>query len=229
MLLQLLFVFSLFVLHFSFGLSNINTTSHIRRNLASTSSCDLTLFEEWKTTLYDGELLSDTNFWQYQTRPQLELTNWLALQLALKDCKRLFTHLYTYRAGRMGPITVQDSYKIMCRTYCLESDDLHQAAMEYSGCSCLELSTQSTEVSYTKEGDFCYHNSARLLCDMVGYCGVWNCRIDDFMCPRYEWNKKLIPYKGLGNCIRGSAFRYLNINLYSILFSILLIIFSFSL
>jgi len=27
------------------------------------------------------------------------------------------------------------------------------------------------------------------------------------MCPRYEWNKKHIPLKGIGSCERGAASR----------------------
>lgn len=170
--------------------------------------CNVTLYKLWKQETYFGELSSDSNFWRYQTQPQIVLTNELALELSLRGCKRLFSSLYHYKAGRMGPITIQDAYKIMCRPYCLENDNLHQQAMAASGCSCTELSTPPDDVSYTKEGDWCYHNTGRLLCDMLGYCGIWNCRLDDFMCPRYEWNKKYIDYKGPGTCVRGSAARW---------------------
>ncbi len=167
--------------------------------------CNVTLYKLWKQETYYGQLSSDANFWRYQTQPQIVLTNELALELSLRGCKRLFSSLYYYKAGRMGPITIQDAYKIMCRPYCLENDELHQKAMLASGCSCIELSTPSDDVSYTKEGDWCYHNTGRLLCDMLGYCGIWDCRLDDFMCPRYEWNKKYIDYKGPGTCVRGAA------------------------
>ena len=170
------------------------------------SDCDLAKYEVWKEQQYFGQLASDSSFWIYQTQgKQIILTNYLASELALQQCKNQFDLLYYYLAGRMGPIDIQHSYKIMCRDVCLESDALHEAAMAASGCSCLELSTKESEPSYTREGDFCRHNTARLLCDIVGYCGVWECRIDDFMCPRYEWNKKLIPFKGIGSCARGAA------------------------
>jgi hypothetical protein len=180
-------------------------TSLRRLQLITPSSCNLTLYDAWKQQQYFGSLLSDSSFWMYQTQPQIVLTNELALDLAVRGCTRLFGFLYTYRAGRMGPITIQDSYKIMCRPYCMENDNLHEQAMAASGCSCLELSTQPGEVAFTKEGDWCSQNTGRLLCDLVGYCGVWNCPMEDFMCPRYEWNKKNIMYKGMGTCIRGSA------------------------
>lgn len=178
-----------------------------RRRLDSSSTCNLTRYNEWLNEPYIGVLAPDSAFWMYQTQPQIVLNNYFALNLAVRSCVRYFENLYFYRSGRMGPITIQDSYKIMCREYCLESDVIHQTAMNVSSCSCLELSTQPDEVAYTKEGDWCRHNTGHLLCGLVGYCGVWNCRIDDFMCPRYEWNKKVIPLKGPGTCIRGAASR----------------------
>jgi hypothetical protein len=188
---------------------NVVTNQILNRTSRSLqeSTCKLGEYKKWKSEDYRGTLVSDANFWRYQTQSQIKLTNELALEMALDQCTRLFNSLYYYRAGRMGPINIQDSYKIMCRAYCLENDRLHEEAMATSGCSCAELSTQKDDPAWTKEGDWCYHNSARLLCDIVGYCGVWNCRIDDFMCPRYEWNKKTIPLKGPGTCIRGAAGR----------------------
>lgn len=164
------------------------------------SSCNLTLYQQWSSQLYTGVLSSDVDFWIYQTQPQVVLTNGLALELVVIFCKRQFTHLYFYKAGKSGPVTIQNGYKPMCSTYCLQSDILHQRAMAASGCNCLELSTQNTSDAYTAAGDWCSHNSARLLCDMLGYCGVWECATSDFMCPRYEWNKKQIAYLGPGTC-----------------------------
>jgi hypothetical protein len=167
--------------------------------------CNLAKYQQWKSQLYTGPLVADSEFWRYQTQPDFLLTNFLATQLAVESCVRYFDLMYYYLAGRNGPVDIQTSYKTMCKSTCVESDALHQSAMEFSGCSCLELSTQESDSSYHLEGDFCRENSARLLCDKIGYCGVWDCRIDDFMCPRYEWNKKLIQFKGLGTCDRGSA------------------------
>jgi hypothetical protein len=173
-----------------------------------TSTCDLSAYQQWKNQEYIGPLASDASFWRYQTqRDEIKLTNFLAMELAVAACTKRFDLLYYYLAGKMGPIDIQHSYKTMCRDVCLESDAIHEAAMAASGCSCLELSTQETDPSYHIQGDFCRANTARLLCDRVGYCGVWDCRIDDFMCPRYEWNKKLIPFKGMGTCVRGAATR----------------------
>ena len=172
--------------------------------------CDLEKYQEWREQRYQGVLGADPDFWRYQTQTEFVLTNALALDLAVASCVNDFDLLYYYLAGRMGPIDIQHSYKIMCREVCLESDRIHQDAMDKSGCSCLELSTQPGDQSYHIEGDFCLHNTARLLCDKVGYCGIWDCRLDDFMCPRYEWNKKYIRLKGLGTCENsaGRTFHY---------------------
>lgn len=169
------------------------------------ASCNLTLYQQWANERYVGVLSADVDFWIYQTQPQVVLTNGLALQLVVIYCKRQFTHLFYYKAGKSGPVTIQNAYKPMCSSYCLQSDLLHQRAMEVSGCDCLELSTQPSADSFTSSGDWCSHNSGKLLCDMLGYCGVWDCDISDFMCPRYEWNKKQIAYIGLGTCTSGAV------------------------
>jgi len=146
-------------------------------------------------------LSTDTKFWIYQTQPQIVLTNELTIELAVIYCKREFELLTLFKAGRSGPITIQDAYIPMCSEYCLQSDALHQEAMAVSGCSCLELSTQPSSIAYTAEGDWCNENSARLLCNLIGYCGLWGCDLGDFMCPRYEWNKLDIPVVGSGSCV----------------------------
>ena len=144
----------------------------------------------------------DPTFWRYQTQTQFILTRGLALELGVQKCIDNINVLTMFKAGRSGPVTEQYSYKALCEAECLENDQMHIDAMKYSGCTCLELSTQKSDKSYHIEGDWCKHNSAKLLCDILGYCGVWNCALEDFMCPRYEWNKKMIPYKGYGNCLR---------------------------
>lgn len=155
---------------------------------------------------YTGPLAHVSTFWMYQTQPQIVLTQRLAMQKAFEYCKESFQSLYNYRAGHTGPIDIQHAFKVMCTPSCLESDSLHQSAMKWTGCSCLDLSIQPGQALYKQPGDFCSKNTARLLCDMIGYCGIWNCRISDFMCPRYEFNKKIIPLKArMGNCLKPNA------------------------
>jgi len=175
--------------------------------LKCSSECDKTKsYNNWKDSLYQGPLQFDATFWRYQAQTFFKLTNFLALELAITSCTREFDSLKYYQAGRMGPVYIQDGYNIMCREECLEVDRLILEVLELTGCSCLELSTQPEDPAYHIKGDLCLRNTARVLCDKIGYCGIWNCRIDDFMCPRYEWNKKVIPFKGAGSCI-SSAFR----------------------
>jgi hypothetical protein len=168
--------------------------------------CNISRLSTWNEMTYTGPLAHVSTFWMYQTQPQIVLTQRLAMQKAFEYCKESFQSLYDYRAGRTGPIDIQHAFKVMCNANCLESDSLHQSAMRWTGCSCLQLSTQPGQALYKQPGDFCSKNSARVLCDMIGYCGIWNCRISDFMCPRYEFNKKIIPLKSrLGSCQKSDA------------------------
>ncbi len=192
-------------------------------------SCDLAAFEKWKDAPYRGILLTKSSFWRYQTQLQFVLSNGLALELAVSKCKHHFEKLQSFKSGKGGPIDIQNVWKAMCKDECMQSDIMHQNAMASTGCSCLELSTNSTAASFRVEGDWCLHNSAKMLCDMLGFCGVWGCRLDDFMCPRYEWNKKLIPYKGFGHCDRkSSSDRQYMVSWSTTLVSILLCVFLMS-
>lgn len=164
-------------------------------------ACDKEYFTKtWLQQEYTGPLSVDRGFFRYTAVEQYVLTNELALRTAVRKCVARFTALKEYLGGRHGPVSEQSMYDVMCSAECLEADDLHQKAMEASGCSCLELSTQEDEATYHVEGDVCRRNSARILCNMYGQCGEWNCRIDDFMCPRYEWNRRKIRFKGRATC-----------------------------
>ena len=170
--------------------------------------CNLTLYTDWRNSIYLGPLASDPTFWRYQTQTEFILSNGLAMDLAVSKCDNHFQLLYKFLNGRNGPIDIQHVYKAMCKSECIQSDELHNEAISYAQCTCLQLSTQQTDISYHTYGDWCNDNSARSLCNILGYCGIWGCRIDDFMCPRFEWNKKLIYLKGPGTCdklVKGAA------------------------
>lgn len=156
---------------------------------------------------YTGSLLRDPEFWRYQTQLQFVLTNGLALEIAYTLCRQRMETLITFKAGRAGPVDDITTHGVMCHKFCLENDVIHQDAIKYTKCSCLELSTQPHEVSYSVEGDWCKHNTGRMECDILGFCGFWECRIDDFMCPRYEYNKRSIKYAGSGDC-KNAAEKY---------------------
>jgi hypothetical protein len=174
--------------------------------LEAKGKCNHTGYNIWKEQPYANTALGgNPTFWRYQTGSQFVLKNGLALELLVADCTSQFTNLITFLAGRSGPVPIQNEYKAMCSDYCLGLDALSQNALDTTGCSCLELSTQPASSFYSEPGDWCKQNSARLLCDILGYCGVWNCRIDDYMCPRYEWNKKTIDLKGPGTCLRNAG------------------------
>jgi len=62
----------------------------------------------------------------------------------------------------MGPVDQQQAYKAMCSDLCVESDAMHISALDYSGCSCLDLSTKPNQQSYSAPGDWCLQNTARM-------------------------------------------------------------------
>ena len=50
---------------------------------------------------------------------------------------------------------------------------------------------------------WCQRNSARMLCAIHGLCGVWDCPIEDFMCPRYEYNREFVDGRPTSRaCVR---------------------------
>jgi hypothetical protein len=181
--------------------------------------CAPDLYEKWKMLKYTGALANQPSFWRYQTQVTFVLTKGLALDLAVAACKDKLELLREFLSGRSGPVQVQYAYKAMCTAECLQNDVMHQDALRYTGCSCTDLSTQAPKPrgqnedersylsrtrnsSYHVPNDWCMQNSARMLCKQLGFCGLWNCKVGDFMCPRYEWNKKNIPLKGKGSCVK---------------------------
>jgi hypothetical protein len=77
--------------------------------------------------------------------------------------------------------------------------------MEWTGCSCLQLSTPAESPLYRYQGDFCTENSGRLLCDILGICGVWDCAIDDFMCPTHEMRRNQLTGYGSFACAASAS------------------------
>ena len=98
-------------------------------------------------------------------------------------CETAVKYLTQRLTGAHGPVLQEDIEIIMCSDECLQNDLLHQIAMSTTGCNCAQLSSDSHIPN-----DFCLQNSARLLCDQIGICGTWECRADDYMCPRHEWD-----------------------------------------
>ncbi|CAB1109290.1 unnamed protein product [Ectocarpus sp. CCAP 1310/34] len=161
-------------------------------------TCNVTLYDQWYDSPYSGALLEDlVDFWIF---PDAELTNGQALEVVSSTCRVMMDTLRLDRAGRNGPVQDKYIYDVMCANECTLSDSIREEAMELSSCTCLELSTQPSNPIYHTEGDWCVENSGRMLCETFGQCGVWNCRISDFMCPRYEYNKQTVPHRGKGDC-----------------------------
>ncbi|KAJ1452063.1 hypothetical protein M885DRAFT_528104 [Pelagophyceae sp. CCMP2097] len=174
--------------------------------------CNLTKFELWKAETAEDQtqlgkeklgLLREDGFWgltQSLTYSNFLPTWGIMMDKAAKMCRQSLTQLTRDTAGRHGEITDFYIYDSMCSLDCLDSDTLHLEAMRQSGCSCLELSPQHGAVSFHIEGEVCHRNSARQLCAVFDKCGIWNCDLADFMCPRHEYNKQWTRLKGPGDC-----------------------------
>lgn len=127
---------------------------------------------------------------------------------ATEYCERTLIQVRWDRGGQHGPVRTEYVYDVMCSDFCIESDDLHKEAMEISGCNCLELSTDEDSPSWHIHGDWCHHNSARMMCKIINYCGIWDCDLGDFNCPRYEYNQIYVKLRDrYGDCSSGTALR----------------------
>lgn len=122
-------------------------------------SCNATLYLRWYESSYSGVLTEDlTGFWPFS---DAELTNGQALQVVSSTCLVTMSTLHLDRAGRNGPIADSDIYDVMCADECVLSDLLREEAMSFTGCTCLELSTQPKDPTYHSLGDWCQANSGR--------------------------------------------------------------------
>ncbi|KAG5189136.1 hypothetical protein JKP88DRAFT_184656 [Tribonema minus] len=167
-----------------------------------TGPCSLDLYQAWYNKAYEGPLQNTPNFWIFSSA---ELSNGQAMEKAATKCKLKLEQLRLDRAGRHGPVEEWWIFDVMCSDECVQSDALRRAAMAACGCDCLALSTQAGAPSYRAAGDWCAHNSGRLLCATFYQCGTWACRVGDFMCPRFEYNQYRVAFRGPGNCSGAAA------------------------
>ena len=120
-------------------------------------------------------------------------------------CENAVQYLTTRLAGEHGPVLQEDMEVVMCSEACIANDMLHLEAMAVTGCTCTELASNSHI-----ELDFCRQNSgtffkrlskvlcfyilqkilARFLCTHLGACGIWECQLNEYMCPRNEWDRR---------------------------------------
>ena len=132
------------------------------------------------------------------------LSNGQTMELSGYSCQTLLRQLKLEIAGDHGPVSPQSIFGEMCHMHCLFNDELRQQALDMSQCTCLQLSSQKEDLQYHKRGDWCHFNSGRLLCTELERCGIWNCRLEDFHCPRREYDRMYILGKGLGgDCSAG--------------------------
>lgn len=126
---------------------------------AGGTACNVTLYNGWYEYPYFGALTADlTDFWLFS---DAELTNGEALEVVSSTCLVMMTTLRLNRAGRNGPVADKYIYDVMCADECVLSDTLREEAMSFTGCTCLQLSTQPGGPTYHTAGDWCMANSGR--------------------------------------------------------------------
>ncbi|KAG1700816.1 hypothetical protein DVH05_011703 [Phytophthora capsici] len=140
---------------------SVATPNSSARRLVEGLQCDLSLYNEF-----------------------LESEEGQDIFISATLCESRIVYLKNRRAGWYGPIPQADLVSVMCSDECLHSDELHKKAMSLSRCTCAEVSAE-TFVRH----DFCLESSARLLCSHLGECGHWGCKLEDFNCLRYEWDR----------------------------------------
>lgn len=123
------------------------------------TSCNTTMYESWYESSYSGALIEDlTDFWLFS---DAELTNGQALEVVSSTCLVMMSTLRLDRAGRNGPVPDKYIYDVMCADECVLSDSLREEAMAFTGCTCLQLSSQPADLTYHLLGDWCRKNSGR--------------------------------------------------------------------
>lgn len=126
---------------------------------AGGTACNVTLYNGWYQYPYFGTITFDlTDFWLFS---DAELTNGEALEVVSSTCLVMMTTLRLDRAGRNGPVADKNIYDVMCADECVLSDYLREEAMAFTGCTCLQLSTQTGDPTYHTAGDWCTANSGR--------------------------------------------------------------------
>ena len=141
--------------------------------------------------------------------------NYSRLQTYFTICRNGLEQLHKDRAGRNGPVPYATIWNFMCGVECPLSDQYHLEAMDYTGCSCDQLSTQPHSEFYSVEGDFCIENGSRQLCSILGECGEWDCPLGDFMCPSHEFRRKHFVGYGSGDCSSAVSSAHLSLVLFS--------------
>lgn len=128
--------------------------------------------------------------------------NYSQLHTYFTICKNGLDQLKKDLAGRGGPMSEPAIWNFMCGVECPLSDQYHLEAMDWTGCTCDQLSTQPDSDLFSVKGDFCLESGARQLCRVLGECEEWGCDLDDFMCPTHYFRRQYFLGYGLGDCSR---------------------------
>ena len=202
---------------------------YYNENKKEEDECIIEMYWDWYNKHYDGPLTDSVASILYKSTRytnkyiwrimhfeeskgkflagEVRITNGQMMDISSVLCRESFKVLKLNLAGSHGPVSDQHVHVEMCNEHCLLNDSLRQIAMSYSGCNCVQLPSLSPQGYYLPlNKDWCEQNSARILCDELEICGRWICAMDDFHCPRRDYNSKEIPIKGRGDQCNDAMF-----------------------
>mmetsp|Transcript_17698 Transcript_17698/g.36736 ORF Transcript_17698/g.36736 Transcript_17698/m.36736 type:complete len:253 (+) Transcript_17698:197-955(+) len=179
---------------------------------APSPDCNMTLYNTWLKETYDNRFPLEKPVKSTQ-RPifdglaydlgGVKITNEFAIDLLGTKCKQYLKAIDVGLAGKHGPVPDQAIWDVMCTEYCNYNDLLREFIIKKSGCTCMDFSTKSHEIGYSRPGDWCRMNSGKILCEELGRCGVWECQLEDFSCPRQEYNTINVELRGFATATAG--------------------------
>ena len=161
-------------------------------------------FEEPFTELDQTLTIPATNqrWWDithYGDNQLFTLKNGHAMEVLGTKCREYLKAINVGLAGQHGPVPEQAIYDVMCTEFCNYNDLLRVEALQQSGCTCMDLSTKEHAIGYSRPGDWCRENSGKILCEELDRCGVWECQLEDFSCPRQEYNTINVELRGFAS------------------------------
>lgn len=194
-------------------------TDHHQLNLLNQFRTDLLQVDRsqkdaWRIMNFDTDHDNFLTLYGGRRPESLNITMGQAMELSSAWCRENIHNIERTNSGSHGPpssgltLSVDNQgafllvvHDAMCSSYCLVSDILRADALAESKCDCVDLSTKSDDIAFTKEGDFCRKSSGKLLCNQIDHyshvCG--QCELRDFACARREYNSLQVPLRGYGN------------------------------
>ena len=213
---NILFKLVLLITYKLYGSQTLDPQTHTNEQHQQ-QHCNKTAYKTWYDSAYNNNVIlrelyrefllvsrADTRLWKVLDLEEVDeeqlysftLSKGQVIELTAVKCKDSLNQLTVNLAGMHGPVSDESIYDEMCNDFCTTNDKLRSEALEFSQCSCMELPFSSSSMpeddpsllNVTRTGGWCRENSGRVLCNSLERCGIWNCALDDFHCPRREYD-----------------------------------------